>query len=127
MARLETGRRTGGGRPALMLLWAAAAIGWSLLAWLGYSLADPLLAWLGATLPGVAESGGELATVFGGKEAGAAVDALGAGPIAAQGLGLLAIVLKPAIVVVWVLGLAALAVLATLVAGAGRLGRRLLR
>ncbi len=115
MARLETGRRTGGGRPALMLLWAAAAIGWS------------LLAWLGATLPGVAESGGELATVFGGKEAGAAVDALGAGPIAAQGLGLLAIVLKPAIVVVWVLGLAALAVLATLVAGAGRLGRRLLR
>lgn len=115
---------------ATPLLWGAVLTGmaaWSFLAWVGYSLADPLLVWLGAALPGIAETGSGLATAFGGKEAGAAVDALGAGDLGTQALGLVAIVLKPAIVVVWALGIAALVILAALVAGAGRLGRRLLR
>ncbi|MBE7185975.1 MAG: hypothetical protein INR68_16380 [Methylobacterium mesophilicum] len=98
---------------------------WSLLAWFGYMAADPLLVWLGSALGVVVESSQGVAEAFGGKPAGEVFGALNAGGAGAQILAVASLILKPAIVVIWALGMVALAVLPTLASVAGRLlGRR---
>lgn len=117
-----------GGRPARPLLWGFVLIlmvGWSLLSGLGYMLADPVLSWLGAVATGVVQNGQGVAEAYGGKAAGEAVKALDSSGVMGQILAAAQTILKPAIIVVWGLGMLLLATLPKLAGAAGRLlGRR---
>lgn len=109
--------------PLLIVMLGGMAV-WSLLAWIGYSLADPLLAWLGTTVLGVAESGRGLAVAVGGQPAGAALDIVNAGGLATQALALLQLLVKPAIVLIWLVGMMVLMALPFLLPLARRLTSR---
>ncbi|WP_198672091.1 hypothetical protein [Pseudogemmobacter bohemicus] len=116
------GRRASSG--IILVVMMVGIVVWSLLAWVGYSLADPLLAWLGAAVLGVAEGGRGLAVAVGGQPAGAAMDMVNAGGLAAQAMALLQLLVKPAIVLIWLLGIVALLALPFLLPLARRLASR---
>ncbi|MBL8577289.1 MAG: hypothetical protein JNK47_08705 [Mesorhizobium sp.] len=101
---------------------AVAVAVWSLMAWIGYNAADPVVAWLGSIVLGVIENGQGVAEAFGGKPAGEVVKALDGGGLAGQILALVQIIIKPAIVVIWALGIVALMMLPLLAS----LGRRII-
>jgi len=108
------------------LLWGVILIVmvvWSFFAWFAYTVIDPVLAWLMAIVSGAVTNGQGVAEAFGGKPVGEAVRALDASGLIGQLLGLVLIVAKPAIVTLWVLGLAALAALPVFVSLARRLKR----
>lgn len=92
--------------------WIAVVVGllvWSLLAWTAYAFAESLIGWVAANAGLVVESGKNLATATGvGKEATSVVDGLNLGGLVGQALALLRVVVKPAIVVVWAMGVVAL-------------------
>lgn len=113
-----------GSRPAplLRIVIAVAVAVWSLMAWIGYNAADPVVAWLGSIVLGVIENGQGVAEAFGGKPAGEVVKALDGGGLAGQILALVQIIIKPAIVVIWALGIVALMMLPLLAS----LGRRII-
>lgn len=78
---------------------------WSLLALVGYALVDPVLGWIAAGAGLLVDGGKGLATAAGaGKEAGNIVDGLNASGLPGQVIALLRVILKPTIVVVWVIG-----------------------
>lgn len=78
---------------------------WSLLALVGYALVDPVLGWIAANAGLLVDGGKGLATAIGaGKEAGNIVDALNVSGLLGQVIALLRVILKPTIVVVWVIG-----------------------
>lgn len=117
-----------GGRTALRgvsgLLWVfvlMAMAAWSLFAWFAYSLADPVLAWLTTSAPALIDGGRGAVESYGGKAAGDALKTLDMGGLAGQAVALLKVVIKPAIVVLWALGMVALAVLPMLMSVAKRL------
>ena len=87
---------------------AAVLVGlvlWSLLAWAGYALVDPVLGWVAASAGFLLDSGKDIATATGaGKEVGVVVDGLNASGLLGQVVALLRGILKPTIVVVWVIG-----------------------
>jgi hypothetical protein len=119
-----------GGPPARpsRTAWLLAGLGalvWSLLAWLGYGLADGILRWLASSVGTVVEGGRGLAGAAGvGREVGAAIDAVQLSGVLGWLISLLAVVLKPAIVLVWGLGVAALLAAPVLLPRlAGRFGR----
>lgn len=93
-------------------VWLLAGLGvlvWSLLAWVGYGLADGILRWLASNVGTVVEGGRGLAGAAGvGKEVGAAIEAVQLAGVLGWLVSLLALVLKPAIVLAWGLGVLAL-------------------
>lgn len=108
------------------LLWGVVLIVmvvWSFFAWFAYTVIDPVLAWLMAIASGAIANGQGVAETFGGKPVGEAVRALDASGLIGQLLGLVLILAKPAIVILWVLGLAALAALPIFASLARRLKR----
>lgn len=95
------------GRPPLRLPWAvvfALLLVWSLLAWGTYALSDPVLGWVAAAAGVAMDSGRALATDIGGAEVGGLVGKINAGGLFRQALALLALVLKPVIILLWALG-----------------------
>ncbi|WP_306225066.1 hypothetical protein [Bosea beijingensis] len=117
---------SGGGalRRVSGLFWVLALLAmaaWSLFAWFAYSLADPVLAWLSTSAPALVDSGRGAVESYGGKAAGDALKTLDMGGLAGQAIALLKLVVKPAIVVIWVLGMVALAVLPMLMSAVRRL------
>ncbi len=133
----SNGNRYGGGnmpnrlggvfRLATKMTWGVAVVGIGVLtlaAGIGFVLVDPLLNLL-ASLIGVAvTSGKDAATLFGaGDLAGIAIDAAKSTDLPSQILALLAVVLKPLIVIGWAIGvvlLLALPVIAGKLAEASR-------
>lgn len=104
----------------LLLLWSA-------LVWLGYTGLDALLTWLSASGDSLAQAGKNVGTAFGvGKEVGAVADSLKAGGLWEQAIALMRLLLKPAVVIVWLLGAVVLMVLPRLlgkIIGVFRSGR----
>lgn len=90
------------------VLWLAALVGlvlWTLLAWLAYVVADPVLGWIAASAGVLTDGAKGVAAVTGvGREVGALIDTINVTGITGQVIAWLAIVLKPAIVVVWAIG-----------------------
>lgn len=95
---------------------------WSLLALFCYALVDPVLGWIAANVGVLVDGGKGLATAVGaGKEVGSVVDSLNASGLLGQAIALLRIILKPTIVVVWVIGALVLIGAPTILRGRGRL------
>jgi len=84
-----------------------ALVIWSLLAWLAYGLADGLIAWTSANAGAILQTGKDAVAVTGvGKEVAGALDvAQGAGFISGT-LALIAVFLRPAVIVGWMIGAA---------------------
>ncbi len=100
---------------------------WSLLAWVGYILVDPILGWVAANAGLLVDGGKGLATATGaGKEVGSVVDNLNVSGFLGQAIALLRVILKPAIIVLWVIGALALVAAPVILPRIGRMlgGRR---
>lgn len=109
------------------IVWGVVLIlmvAWTALCGFGYLIADPLLAWLGAVTNTVVENGQGLAETFGGKLAGDAVKALDSSSLLDQLLAAAVLIVKPAIIFIWILGLVALLLLPKIARVAGNLLRR---
>ncbi|WP_448953297.1 hypothetical protein [Labrys neptuniae] len=91
-----------------MLVFAAASI-WSLLAVVIYLAISPILDWLGANAGGVISGGKNIATAAGAdKNVMNAIDGIDLAGASASLLNLTAGIAKPAVVVIWLLGMAAI-------------------
>jgi hypothetical protein len=115
--------------PSSTGVWIAALVGvalWTLLAWLSYASVDAVMNWLAANAGAVIEGGKDLAGAAGvGKEAGSFAERLNAGGFVAEVTKLLQVALRPAIVVVWALGVLGLLAAPLLVSRVRRMvGRR---
>lgn len=108
-------------RPISWVVVMVGLVGWSLLAWVGYILVDPVLGWVASNGGVLLDSGKGLAVAAGGKEVGNAVSGLDVSGLFGQLIALLQVILKPAIVVVWVLGALALFTVPWLLPRVGRL------
>lgn len=125
---MRTGIVAGGeARPRKLrrIPWIVVIIGlavWSLFAWVVYAAIDPILGWVAANAGLLVDGGKDLAAAAsGGKEVGSVVDSLGVSGFLGQAFSLLRLVIKPAIVVVWVIGALALAAAPWLLPRMGRL------
>ncbi|EHJ58549.1 hypothetical protein [Novosphingobium pentaromativorans] len=98
-------------RPFAWILIGLAMLIWSLLSWLLYSFTDPVLAWLATSLDLVVDRGQDTAKTLGNKSAGDILAALDTSSLPGQLLGMLKSTGKGAVVVIWVIGMAALAIL----------------
>lgn len=98
---------------------------WSLLAWVGYALVDPVLGWVAANAGLLVDGGKGLATGAG-KEVGSVVDNLNVSGFLGQAIALLRVIVKPAIIVLWVIGTLVLIAAPVILPRIGRLlgGRR---
>ncbi|KAA0946402.1 MAG: hypothetical protein KKC24_04270 [Gammaproteobacteria bacterium] len=98
---------------------------WSLLAWVGYALVDPVLGWVAANAGLLVDGGKGLATGAG-KEVGSVVDNLNVSGFLGQAIALLRVIVKPAIIVLWVIGTLVLIAAPVILPRVGRLlgGRR---
>jgi len=82
---------------------------WSLFAWIGYVLVDPVLGWVAVSAGLLLDTGEGLANATGmGEDIGALIANLDVGGLSGQALALLRVILKPAIIAVWALGVLAL-------------------
>lgn len=127
------GRRYAGieaaGPPAPRMLkpiaWIVVLIGlmvWSAIALVGYVSIDSLLGWAAAIAGDVVDSGKDIATAVGvGKAQVGAVEALNVSGILGQAITLLKIIAKPAIVILWGIGVVALIAAPLILSRAGRL------
>lgn len=104
----------------------AGLVAWSLLTWMGYALVNPILAWVAANAGLLVDSGKDLATATGaGKEVGSVVDNLNVSGFLGQAIALLRAVLKPALIVLWAIGVLVLIAAPVIVPRIGRmLGER---
>ena len=103
--------RSGKLRPLAWILIGLAMLVWSLLSWLLYSFTDPVLAWLATSLDLVVDRGQDTAKTLGNKSAGDILAALDTSSLPGQLLGMLKSTGKGAVVVIWVIGMAVLAIL----------------
>lgn len=95
---------------------------WSLLAWIAYSLVDPALGWLAASAGLLVDGGKDIATATGGKEVSSILANINVrGGFWGQAIVFLGVVLKPAIVIVWVIGALILAAASFILPKIGRL------
>lgn len=102
--------------PGVFILGTLAA--WTLLAWGLWMLVDPLLAWMAGLVAPMLDVGAAAGESVGlGKELGAVLNASGAEGLAQSVLGILSWLAKPAIVVVWAVGAAAILLARRLVSG----------
>lgn len=84
-----------------------ALVLWTLFAWVGYGLADSILAWLSSNAGVIVQSGKDAAAATGiGKDVIGAVDSAQTTGFLGGLVGLVGVVLRPLIVVVWALGAA---------------------
>lgn len=100
---------------------------WSLLAWTAYSLVDPALGWLAASAGLLVDGGKDIATATGGKEISSILANINvSGGFWGQAIAFLGVVLKPAIIIVWVIGALILAAASFILPKIGRpfAGRR---
>lgn len=82
---------------------------WSLLAGIAYAVVDPILGWIAGNAGLLVGGGKDLATATGaGKEVGSILDGLNVSSFLGQTIQLLRVVLKPAIVVLWGIGVLAI-------------------
>ncbi|PZR00075.1 MAG: hypothetical protein DI533_05550 [Cereibacter sphaeroides] len=108
--------------PSIFVIAALAV--WTLLALGTWVVIDPLLAWAGVLVAPLLETGSAVGDAVGiGKEVGAVIDASGAESIAQWLLGVLSWLAKPAIVIVWALGVGAI-LLAQVILARGIFSRR---
>lgn len=122
----------GGGMGLLRRVsWGAAIVGiaiWSLIALVAFLLADPVLAWLSAAMGVALSTGKDAASVLGaGEIAGILVDSANATGLPELAMNLLNLLAKPAIVVVWLLGVVVMLILPALAGKAAQLGNRFRR
>ncbi len=93
--------------PLIVIL--GALVVWTLLAWGIWAVTDPLLAWAGGMVAPVLKVGTAVGGTVGlGNEVGAVIEASRAEGIAQWLLDVLGWIAKPAIVVVWAIGAAAI-------------------
>lgn len=108
-------------RPPRIPVGLALAV-WMLLAIGAWWLADPLLGWLGGAVRSLADAGTDVARWVGlGREAATIREIADVEGMAGWIIELLALILKPAIVVLWAIGAAGLIAAPAILA---RLGRR---
>lgn len=94
----------GGGRVPVGLILVAVAL-WSALAFGAFLLVDPLLAWFAAAAGPLADAGAGAARWVGlGREAAAIRDVTNVDGLAAWVISVLAVVLKPVIALIWLIG-----------------------
>ncbi|PZU85473.1 MAG: hypothetical protein DI528_11945 [Shinella sp.] len=86
-------------------------VAWSLVIWLAYIMVDPVLGWFAASLPNLMDIGKDAAVAAGGKPAGDILQTLGAEGLFTQIVRLLQLVAKPLLIAIWLMGMAALALL----------------
>lgn len=109
--------------------WAVVIFGllaWTIVVYVGYVALDIVLSWLATSGGAVLQAGKDAGSAIGvGKEVGVAIDSLKSTGLVDQVVSLLRIILKPAAMVIWVLG-ALLIVLLPRMLGrlAGAFGRR---
>lgn len=109
-------------RPISLIVIAVAMAVWSLLAWIGYALVDPVLGWAAASAGLLVDAGKGLATATGtGKEVGSVLDSLNARGFGGQAIAMLRVVLKPAIIFLWVIGAFAIIAVPRILPRIGRL------
>lgn len=78
---------------------------WSLFAWVGYSLVDSILAWTSTNVDAIVQTGKDAATATGiGTEVVSAFDSSQTTGFLGGLVGLVGVVLRPLIVVVWLCG-----------------------
>lgn len=95
---------------------------WSGIALVGYVSIDSLFGWAAAIAGNVIDSGKDIATAVGvGKEQVGAVEALNVSGILGQAIALLKIIAKPAIVILWGIGVIALLAAPLILSKVGRL------
>ncbi len=82
-----------------------ALLVWTLLAWGAWALVGPFLAWAGGMVAPVLDVGSAVGGAVGlGKEVGAVIEASRAEGIAQWLLGVLGWIARPAIVIIWIIG-----------------------
>ena len=75
----------------------------------GFLLVDPVLSWLAAAMGAVSQTGKDAATILGaGELGGILIDGANASGLPGLVLGALALLAKPAIVLMWGIGMAIL-------------------
>jgi len=95
---------------------------WSAIALIGYVSIDNLLGWVATIAGNVVGSGKDIATAVGvGKEQVGAIEALNVSGILGQAIILLKIIAKPAIVILWGIGVIALLAAPLILSRVGRL------
>lgn len=109
--------------------WIVVIIGlavWSLIAWIAYASVDPVLEWAAGSAGTLVDGGKDLATATGaGKGVGTVLDSLNVSGLSGQVIPLIRIIIKPTIVVLWVIGALVLIAAPVLLPRIGRLlGRR---
>jgi hypothetical protein len=115
--------------PRAPISWAVVIFGllaWTVVVYVGYVALDIILSWLATSGSAVLQAGKDAGSAIGvGKEVGVAIDSLKSSGLVEQAVALLRIILKPAAVVIWLLG-ALLIVLLPRMLGrlAGAFGRR---
>lgn len=107
------------------IAWVAVLVGlvvWSAVAWIGYASVDNFLSWAGANAGIAVDSGKTVASAVGvGKEVVGLVDALNVGGILSWAIPLLQTAAKPAIIVLWGIGVLAFLAAPLLLSRVGRL------
>src|SRR5262245_7718714 len=110
-------------KPAVWIGILAAMVVWSLIAWLTYLAVDPVLAWLSSSAGTVLEGSRDVVSAIGGKPAADAVGAVSSSGLIGQLATLLHAIAKPAIVIVWVLGMLGLIAAPMILTWMARAGR----
>ena len=112
-------------RPVSFTAIVVGLVAWTLAAGIGYFAADLVLNWVMGSQGAIMTAGKDAATLFGiGAEVGIAVDAFANTGLVGQILGLLRLVLLPAMIAIWLLGAILLVAVPSLIARfAGRLAR----
>ncbi|MGE0725070.1 MAG: hypothetical protein AB7O45_11890 [Alphaproteobacteria bacterium] len=116
-------RRAPAGATAIALA-LVVAVAWSLLAWATYAGGDAILDWTRRNAGGIVQAGKDAATSAGvGKEVVGAATSPGVTGAVDQGLGVLDAALRPAIIVIWLLGLVSILAAPFVLRRFGRFGR----
>jgi hypothetical protein len=101
-------------------------IAWTFITYLGYVALDLVLTWLSSSGGAMLQAGKDAGSAIGvGKEVGVAIDSLKSTGLFDQAVSLLKAILKPAAIVIWVLGAIAIIFLPRILGAlAAAFGRR---
>lgn len=90
------------------LSWAGVLLGllaWTVIIYVGYIAVDIVLSWLKTSGVAMLQAGKDAGSAIGvGKEVGVAIDSLRSTGLFDQAVSLLRVILKPAVIAVWLLG-----------------------
>lgn len=113
--------QTGRLRPLVWIAVGVTMLVWSVLAWLLYQFTDPVLAWLAVALDVVVDQGQGAAKTLGNKPAADILAAIDANTLPGQLLAMMKAAGKSIVVVIWIVGMLALAALPIGLSWIGRL------